>query len=416
MNEKLLLPQSISLYVTYNCQLSCEHCFLTQTGRLNKYTLDMESIKHVIDEAHKHNVFLVAISGGDPLLHPNIYEILELLQQKGIVALLGITGIDITKEQVLKIKSLGVPCIQVSLDGIDEISNSFFRGSSVYDNVIESVRLIQSIGIHTNLAICISKDNKHLLKDMLNLCNELNIYKVKVAFLEPILGKEQLNLRVLSEGEKQQVLSVCKDFNTNKKESWIMVPGYNVYTGAPNTPGKYPSLVIGADGVISIDEFGKNIGHISDDPISKTYGKFIKESLNNFIDNLIINIKENYNITSIEAVPYQKLNSAALVFKFGSSYQIMYRDDLPTSVRLFSIIHEAAHIAEDTIAVNPYDVHKKEVELSANLWALNYLKPHLNTDFFERANELAYLNEDLLFKYIEENLMNNLINYWGNNQ
>ncbi|EOV9527566.1 radical SAM protein [Bacillus cytotoxicus] len=87
MNEKLLLPQSISLYVTYNCQLSCEHCFLTQTGKLNKYTLDIESIKRVIDEAHKHNVFLVAISGGDPLLHPNIYEILEFLQQKGIVAL-----------------------------------------------------------------------------------------------------------------------------------------------------------------------------------------------------------------------------------------------------------------------------------------------------------------------------------------
>lgn len=416
MNQTHLLPQSITLYTTYNCQLSCEHCFLTQTGKLNKHTLDINSIRSIIEDAHKNNVFLIAISGGDPLLHPNIYEILEMIKQKGIVALLGITGVDVTEEQVLKIKSLGVPCIQVSLDGFDEVSNRLFRGSSVYNKVIKTIKIIKNSGIHANLAICITRENKHLLKNMLDLCSELGVYRIKVAFLEPISGKEELNRRILSEKDKQNIMSICKEINNDRKEDWILIPGYNLNTGKPNTLGKYPPLVIGADGLISVDEFGKVIGHISDGPISKIYGKFVNESVAMFIDDLINKVKRDFNISTIEEVPPQRLNSAAVIFKYGTQYQILHRNDLPIAVRLFTIIHEAAHIAENTLNFNPYDVHNQNIELSANLWALDYLKPYLNKDFYVKAVELAHISEDKLFKYISINLMDNLINYWGNNQ
>lgn len=85
------LPFGISLYITYQCHLKCGHCFLVQTDLLNKHELSFEKIKSIIDDAYQHNVFLLILSGGEPLLHSGFSEIIEYARSKSILPLLGIT-------------------------------------------------------------------------------------------------------------------------------------------------------------------------------------------------------------------------------------------------------------------------------------------------------------------------------------
>lgn len=415
MNNISLLPPALSLYLTYQCQLHCEHCFLTKNGMLNKYALTVDEIKSIINEAIENKVFMIRISGGDPLLHPGIYNILEMLKNNNILALLGITGVNITVNQILKLKELGVPCIQVSLDGADESKNSYFRGPNVFDEVINTIKLIKSFGIHANLAFCISRINVDQIENMLTLAERTGVYKVKIAFLEHIQEDTQINEQVLSDFEKNEVVKICKQKNQEMQNDWIAIPGINLEDGTPQKLGKYPPLVIGADGSLRIDEFGVSIGHIKDGKIADIYGDYIKSQKKEFLNNKIEEIKIRFNIKSIEVVNSNAIFSVALVYKFNKHYNILIRENTPDNIKFFSILHEAAHIAQGTLNISPYDQYDKECELNANIWAIEYLKPFVTSDFYNRSIELAYIDEAELFNYINNNLTDQLIGYWSDN-
>ena len=53
-----MLPSILGLYITYQCQLKCKHCFLNHKGLLNQYEMPLEDVMTILDDAKNHQVFL----------------------------------------------------------------------------------------------------------------------------------------------------------------------------------------------------------------------------------------------------------------------------------------------------------------------------------------------------------------------
>ena len=125
-------PVCVVIYLTDYCKLKCKHCFLTQTSQLNKNMIEFNKLKKLLRTFKENNVFMIAFTGGDPMLHPEIFDILNYTRDLGMLPLLGISGTDISYDIAKKIYESGVRCVQVGLNGSNAKLNDYYRGNGSF--------------------------------------------------------------------------------------------------------------------------------------------------------------------------------------------------------------------------------------------------------------------------------------------
>ena len=87
------------------CNLRCKHCYSTSLDIDFKDELTTEQIKSTIDDLKVAHVPVLILSGGEPLLRPDIYEITEYAKQKGFYLALSTNGTLINEENIEAIKA-----------------------------------------------------------------------------------------------------------------------------------------------------------------------------------------------------------------------------------------------------------------------------------------------------------------------
>lgn len=125
-----MFPRSCLLYLTNDCYLNCSHCAIVCKN--NPSYMSYSCFKQIMSLLKKNKCYITAITGGDPLLHPDLFELLEEIRQNNMLAVLGISGIGLDDTIVKKIVKSKVGCVQVSLDGSTENYNSVFRVYYLY--------------------------------------------------------------------------------------------------------------------------------------------------------------------------------------------------------------------------------------------------------------------------------------------
>lgn len=115
------------LQITERCNLHCAHCFLSAEKEGDEMSLSdfKETIIPFLEDA---KVIGVTLTGGEPMLHPNIDEFVEVLSQKGIKTTICSNAKSVTSQQIEKYRKFGNVLFNVSLDGFSEDSHGKFRG------------------------------------------------------------------------------------------------------------------------------------------------------------------------------------------------------------------------------------------------------------------------------------------------
>ena len=254
-------PICVVIYLTDYCKLRCKHCFLTQTNNINKNMIDFDKIKELLDQLKKHNVFMVAFTGGDPMLHPKIFDILRYTSDLGMLPLLGISGINVSFDMCKKIYECGVRCVQIGLNGSNEQINDLYRGKGNFFEVMSTIENLKQNSLNVNLAFCIDKYNLFDLKNMLNLANALGIYKVKIEFWNCINYNKKTKENELCDLEKQKVRNICKEYMLkNNKNDWIQYPKSSTQLNKIHSN----ALIVMPNGDVKKNEMDKSIGNINE--------------------------------------------------------------------------------------------------------------------------------------------------------
>jgi MoaA/NifB/PqqE/SkfB family radical SAM enzyme len=275
LNSRRFLPQAISLYLTYRCQSRCPHCFLVENGKLGRYELPLERCLSIIDEASERRFFLLVLSGGEPLLHPGFSRVISHARKKGLLPLLGLTGVGVGDEHIKQIADQAIPTVQLSLDGATAQSNDKIRGTGSFAEVTGTIVRFQWAGIKANLAICLHRENAYEAVHMFELARSLGVARVKLTFYEsPQRGGSMIEL---SDESKQEVLQKASEFTLRyMSEDWIACPTHDVHTGRNiRHERRTPPLVIGADGELNAGEWGERIGSVLSGTLTDQYSEFV---------------------------------------------------------------------------------------------------------------------------------------------
>jgi radical SAM protein with 4Fe4S-binding SPASM domain len=153
LNQRALrhgVPLSVHLDITYRCNERCEHCYLDHTGDGEMNTAE---IFRLLDQLAEAGVFFLTISGGEPLVRRDCFEIIEYARALRFNVKLKTNAVLIREKQARRLRELNVEQIQISVyshraeihDGISKLPGSLNR-------TLAGIRLLRAQGLKVTLA------------------------------------------------------------------------------------------------------------------------------------------------------------------------------------------------------------------------------------------------------------------------
>ena len=124
-------PICLTWELTYACNLACVHC-LSSSGRRDPRELSTAEAKAVIDEMRDLQVFYVNIGGGEPMIRPDFYELVDYATTNGVGVKFSTNGSRIDAEGARRLADMPYTDIQISIDGADETTNDAVRGDGSF--------------------------------------------------------------------------------------------------------------------------------------------------------------------------------------------------------------------------------------------------------------------------------------------
>ncbi len=189
------VPRLVFWETTAACNLKCIHCRASATDFRSIEDLTTEESFNMIDSiAHVAQPILV-LSGGEPLVRPDIFDIAAYATSRGLKTALATNGTTVTDEVANKMMEAGVQRASISLDGADAATHDSFRRQ---DGAFDAA-CFKRAGIPFQINTSVANHNKAQLPDILDLVMKLGAVAFHLFLLVPvgcgleITGEEQIS-------------------------------------------------------------------------------------------------------------------------------------------------------------------------------------------------------------------------------
>ncbi len=159
------------------CNLACKHCYSISADTDFPGELTTDEVFAVMDDLRRFRVPVLILSGGEPLLRPDLYAIARRARDMGFYVALSSNGTLIDKANIARIAEVGFDYVGVSLDGIAETHDRFRRQAGAFAASLNGIRLCQDHGIKVGVRYTMTEDNAHDLLPLLGLLEREQIDK-----------------------------------------------------------------------------------------------------------------------------------------------------------------------------------------------------------------------------------------------
>jgi heme d1 biosynthesis radical SAM protein NirJ len=195
---KLAPTKSTGPVVIWNlvrrCNLCCEHCYSISADRDFPGELDTQEVYRVMDDLRAFRVPVLILSGGEPLLRPDLFDIAQRAKALGFYVGLSSNGTLIGPENIQRIRATGFDYVGISLDGTQPVHDRFRRKAGAYAAALNGIRTCREAGIKVGVRFTLTQGNAHDLPAILDLLNEEDVDKFYLSHLN-YAGRGNVNRR-----------------------------------------------------------------------------------------------------------------------------------------------------------------------------------------------------------------------------
>lgn len=165
--------------MTRRCNLNCLHCY-AEAGpeRWDGSELNFDEACRFIDDLVEFHVPMLLLSGGEPLLRPDFFELAGYAVKRGLRVAVSTNGTLITPEVAREMVKIGVSYVGISLDGPEEINDRFRGQKGAFKAAIDGVRWCRAAGQKVGLRFTISRYNYDYISYIFELVEEECIPRV----------------------------------------------------------------------------------------------------------------------------------------------------------------------------------------------------------------------------------------------
>ena len=224
------------------CNIACRHCFIACGPKVRTHdVMSAESVRAAVDEAAALGVREVWFTGGEPLLHPELLDLVAYTLQRAAVGILT-NGMLIDEGVADGLGALfrDAPYnleVRVSLDGADAASNDALRGRGVFDKATAGVARLVAAGVEPILAVSVLDDNPVQREQFVALLAELGVTRPRVKWIPAFrIGREERRGRAYDDWERVTAAEAA-----DPEAPWRLMCGT---TRAVTAKGVYPCPIL----------------------------------------------------------------------------------------------------------------------------------------------------------------------------
>jgi heme b synthase len=200
-------PRLVAWEVTRRCNLNCVHC--RAAAERGPYPGEMDTAKglEILNQIAEAGKPIVILTGGEPLLRQDIFDLAYHGTQLGLRMVMAINGTLVTPEIAEKIRASGIQRVSISLDGANAEDHDRFRQvSGAYRSSLQGIEVLKKAGIEFQINTTITKHNVQQVQQILDTVIQLGAAAHHIFLLVPTGRAREMTNQEIDASEYEKVL------------------------------------------------------------------------------------------------------------------------------------------------------------------------------------------------------------------
>ncbi len=184
---QLSAPLDVFWEITWRCNLNCIHCYSSSGSRGASVTeLSTNEAIALLHELRDAGVHRVIIGGGEPLIRPDLFEIIGAGTKAGLNVVLVSNGTLFSEERCNEFLRSGLSDVAISIDGSNpEIHDGFRNCKGAFNKTIENCKRLIAKGVKVHVQTSVSRNNISDIARIIELCIGMGVTSWSAKFLMP---------------------------------------------------------------------------------------------------------------------------------------------------------------------------------------------------------------------------------------
>jgi heme d1 biosynthesis radical SAM protein NirJ len=174
------------------CNLACLHCYSISADVDFPGELSTEEVFSVMQNLKAFGVPALVLSGGEPLLRKDLFEIAARAKDMGFYAALSTNGTLVDLPLALRIRHAGFDYVGISLDGLEATHDRFRKKEKSFEKSLGALRLLRDMGVKVGVRFTLTRDNAADFEPLLDLADDERIPRFYFSHLN-YAGRGNLN-------------------------------------------------------------------------------------------------------------------------------------------------------------------------------------------------------------------------------
>lgn len=213
-------PTVCTLQVTTRCQADCVHCSAIRFKRASESEMSTENWKRVIRESEQLGTVTIVFTGGEPLLRPDIFELIEWVDKDEAVALMFSNGLMLDEHNVRKLASAGLSAIHISIDSPNaQPHDEMRRVPGCFENAISGLKRCKDAGLMAGISTYATPERLKSgeIEQMIELAKSVGADEITIFDVVPtgrLLHQDREHL--LSNEDKEELCRIEELYNKDR--------------------------------------------------------------------------------------------------------------------------------------------------------------------------------------------------------
>ncbi|MDP2300640.1 MAG: radical SAM protein, partial [Actinomycetota bacterium] len=167
-------PSDVIWNITNRCNLLCDHCYMAADGHALPDQLSDEETIDLVRRMGEAGVPVVFLSGGEPMMRPNFWEILAEVNAQGVRPTISTNCTFIDEAAARRLKEYGVRWIATSMYGPAEFHDAMVGVPGTHARVVTAIKALRAEGVGVVLKTALSVDTWPYIFDIIQMAKDLD--------------------------------------------------------------------------------------------------------------------------------------------------------------------------------------------------------------------------------------------------
>lgn len=215
---------SVGVEITGRCDLRCKHCYMDSCAGNFPEEINTGEWIAFFSQLNKDfgNKIVIQITGGEPLVRLDLFDILRHIKELGFRVSLASNGLLLNDKNIIELKKY-ISSLSISIDGLEE-SHNYLRNADTFQKVIGNIKNARKMGLkNITIKTAVFKRNLEEMEKMFKLVCDLEADNWHIFAMEPI-GRSKKNMKdILSKKEYGRLCDFIDKLHEDKKNKITII-------------------------------------------------------------------------------------------------------------------------------------------------------------------------------------------------